>query len=410
MTTTPSATPTIAAPTTAAPTTTAPITASPNTASPTTTAPTTAAPKTAAPSTATPNTVAPTTAAPTTMRRLMSTAPYHWCPLPLPPWLTTGPSYHHCCSHHRNPYHYISYHWNPYHRSSHDCCSHQYISYHCSPCYRISLCNPYHCSSYHPPTTAAPTTATPITSTPTTSAPTLDLPNYLAAAPRVNKTVVIPPDLRDVQSHDVQEFFEQASHRHTSFWLHPDLPIPGEFLRTVETDLPQKQRGQIMAWVSEHISELPPPAITEEVRAFTEVLIESELFTVDAAGELALGAWPAVTGAWAIRKAAEKVKFDEVSEWANSMLALSLPVLTGASPGATGGARASGSGGVAPSGALTTPTAAAGGGSGAGASSGGGPAGGVPSAGAAGAHGVSGSGGVAPSGALTTPAAAAGGG
>ncbi|KAK3289968.1 hypothetical protein CYMTET_2571 [Cymbomonas tetramitiformis] len=82
----------------------------------------------------------------------------------------------------------------------------------------------------------------------------------------------------------------------------------------------------IMAWVSEHISELQ--VIPEKVRALTEVLIGTELFTVDAAGELALGAWPAVTGAWATRKTAEKVKFDEVSEWARAMLALSLPVLT----------------------------------------------------------------------------------
>eukprot|EP00854_Cymbomonas_tetramitiformis_P002581 gene2581-biopygen2513 len=142
----------------------------------------------------------------------------------------------------------------------------------------------------------------------------------------------------------------------------------------------QKQRDQIMAWVTEHVSELQ--AIPTEMEALTEALIEAELFTV-----------------------VEAEKFGVILEWARAILALRVPVLASAAPGAVaGGAGASSSGGVAPSGALTAPTAAAGGGSIAGAPAGGGSGGGVP-AGAAGAHGVLGVGTVAS--AAATPSAGA---
>ncbi|KAK3270336.1 hypothetical protein CYMTET_21257 [Cymbomonas tetramitiformis] len=165
----------------------------------------------------------------------------------------------------------------------------------------------------------------------------------------------------------------------------------------------QKQRDQIMAWVTEHVSELQ--AIPTEMEALTEALIEAELFTVDVAGALALGPWPVEAGTWATRKVVEAEKFGVILEWARAILALRVPVLASAAPGAVaGGAGASSSGGVAPSGALTAPTAAAGGGSIAGAPAGGGSGGGVP-AGAAGAHGVLGVGTVAS--AAATPSAGA---
>ncbi|KAK3270341.1 hypothetical protein CYMTET_21262 [Cymbomonas tetramitiformis] len=167
----------------------------------------------------------------------------------------------------------------------------------------------------------------------------------------------------------------------------------------------QKQRAQIMAWVTEHGSELQE--IPEAVGSLTDALIEAELFSVDAAGALVLGAWPAVAGAWAVRKTAEIEKFDAVSEWVRMMLALRLPVPTGASPSATtGGAGASGGGGAAPSGAPTAPTAptVTAGGSGAGASVEGGPGGGAP-AGAAGAQGGLGTGTIAA--AIAAPGAGA---
>eukprot|EP00854_Cymbomonas_tetramitiformis_P001386 gene1386-biopygen1236 len=107
----------------------------------------------------------------------------------------------------------------------------------------------------------------------------------------------------------------------------------------------QRQRAQIMEWVTARISQLQE--LPEEVRSFTEVLIGSELLTTDFAGALALGTWPEVAGAWAARKAAESDKFGEVSAWVQALLALVEPLPTGASLGTiTGGAGASGSGGA----------------------------------------------------------------
>ncbi|KAK3289232.1 hypothetical protein CYMTET_3323 [Cymbomonas tetramitiformis] len=164
----------------------------------------------------------------------------------------------------------------------------------------------------------------------------------------------------------------------------------------------QRQRDQIMAWVTEHVSELQQ--IPAEVEALTEALIEAELFTVDVAGALALGPWPVEAGTWAARKVIEAEKFGVVSEWARSILALRVPVLASATPGAVaGGAGASGGGAVAPSGALAAPAATAAGGSGAGAHAGGGPGGGVP--GVAGAQGALGAGTIAS--AIAAPGAGA---
>ncbi|KAK3265674.1 hypothetical protein CYMTET_25659 [Cymbomonas tetramitiformis] len=66
-------------------------------------------------------------------------------------------------------------------------------------------------------------------------------PTLVPAAPRFAKTKVAPVNLQDVQSVDVDPFFEQASHRETAWWMNPDLPIPGEFLHTVQPSLPQVQ-------------------------------------------------------------------------------------------------------------------------------------------------------------------------
>ncbi|KAK3280392.1 hypothetical protein CYMTET_11762 [Cymbomonas tetramitiformis] len=134
----------------------------------------------------------------------------------------------------------------------------------------------------------------------------------------------------------------------------------------------QRQRAQIMEWVTARISQLQE--LPEEVRSFTEVLIGSELLTTDFAGALALGTWPEVAGAWAARKAAESDKFGEVSAWVQALLALVEPLPTGASLGTiTGGAGASGSGGATASagtGALISSAATEGGGSGGGAPAG----------------------------------------
>ncbi|KAK3243606.1 hypothetical protein CYMTET_46761 [Cymbomonas tetramitiformis] len=120
----------------------------------------------------------------------------------------------------------------------------------------------------------------------------------------------------------------------------------------------QKQREQIMDWVSLHASELQ--TLPEGLGLLTARLISSELFTVDSAGVLKLDTWPEVAGAWAARKAAEAEKFGEVSAWAQALLALVAPAPTGASLESTaGGAGASGSGGAA---ALSSAGALTGGG------------------------------------------------
>ncbi|KAK3251105.1 hypothetical protein CYMTET_39561 [Cymbomonas tetramitiformis] len=150
----------------------------------------------------------------------------------------------------------------------------------------------------------------------------------------------------------------------------------------------QKQRDQIMAWVTEHVSELKE--IPSAVEDLTEGLVEAELFAVDVAGTLVPGPWTVSAGAWAIRKEVEAEKFSAVAEWARAILALRVQTPATTTNMTTGGT--GGSSGAMQSGVLADPTVA--GGSGAGATSGGGPGGGAP-AGAAGAHGSLGVGTVA---------------
>ncbi|KAK3251103.1 hypothetical protein CYMTET_39559 [Cymbomonas tetramitiformis] len=186
-----------------------------------------------------------------------------------------------------------------------------------------------------------------------------------------------------------------ASNVGLAIWAAPGMKVHLQALLKI-SELPprarmatwQKQRTEIMTWVTEHVSELQE--IPDSLGSLTDALIAAELFSVDASGALILGAWPAEPGAWATRKAAEMEKLDAVLEWAQAMLALRVPVPASAALGTvTGGGGASGGGG-----APTSSAPASAGGSGAGASAGGGPGGGAPS-GAAGAHGGLGTGTIA---------------
>eukprot|EP00854_Cymbomonas_tetramitiformis_P002776 gene2777-3559_t len=117
------------------------------------------------------------------------------------------------------------------------------------------------------PTTETPTTVSPTTESPSSGSPTLSSTtvtpttpptatptssstrrllsspaageSHVSAVPQFAQRTVAPPHLEEVQSESVDPFFAHAAHRETAWWVHPDLPIPGEFLRTVETELPQ---------------------------------------------------------------------------------------------------------------------------------------------------------------------------